>query len=107
MSIIYQTHLTDLTKIHHYAKNITAIDFLELLSNDELLVVIEYDIPQYREQMYTPMTTAMHEYIQLPSTRLSFLLDPIIAHIYKVGLTVHKHELHDLSKDHLDYQRIY
>ena len=57
MPIISQIHLSKQTKIKNHAKNITATDFLELLSNDELRSILEDNIPEYREQIYTPMQT--------------------------------------------------
>ena len=57
MPIISQFHLSQQKKIKKHAKNITATDFLGLLSNDELLSIIEENIPKYREQIYTPMQT--------------------------------------------------
>ena len=57
MPIISQIYLTQQTKIKNHAKNITVIDFLELLSNDELRSIVEDNIPKYREQIYTPTQT--------------------------------------------------
>ena len=57
MPIISQFHLSQQKKIKKHAKNITATDFLEWLSNDELLSIVEENIPEYREQIYTPMQT--------------------------------------------------
>jgi hypothetical protein len=57
MSIISQFHLSQQTKIKNHAKNITTADFIELLSNDELLSIVENNIPKYREQIYTPIQT--------------------------------------------------
>jgi hypothetical protein len=57
MPIIHQIHLSQQTKIKHHANNITATDFLDLLSNDELLTIVEKNTPKYREQIYTPMQT--------------------------------------------------
>jgi len=57
MPIISQIHLTQQTKIKNHAKKITTTDFLELLSNDELRSIVEDNIPEYREQIYTPMQT--------------------------------------------------
>jgi len=57
MPIISQIHLSQQTKIKNHAKNITATDFLELLSSDELLSIVEDNIPKYREKIYTPMQT--------------------------------------------------
>jgi hypothetical protein len=57
MPIISQFHLSQQKKIKKHAKNITATDFLEWLSNDELLSIVEENIPKYREQIYTPMQT--------------------------------------------------
>lgn len=57
MPIISQIHLSKQTKIKNHAKNITATDFIELLSNDELRSIIENNTPKYREQIYTPMQT--------------------------------------------------
>ncbi|PKG95073.1 hypothetical protein [Paraglaciecola sp. MB-3u-78] len=57
MSIISQFYLSQQSKIKKYATNITATDFLELLYNDEWLSIVEENIPEYREQIYTPMQT--------------------------------------------------
>ena len=57
MPIISQIHLTQQTRIKIHAKKITTTDFLELLSNDELRSIVEDNIPEYREQIYTPMQT--------------------------------------------------
>lgn len=38
-------------------KNLTATDFLELLSNNELRSIIDNNIPKYRKHIYTPMMT--------------------------------------------------
>ena len=57
MSIISQIHFSQQKKIKNHAKKITATDFLELLSNEELRSIIEDTIPKYREQIYTPMQT--------------------------------------------------
>jgi len=57
MPIISQIHLTQQTRIKNHAKKITTTDFLELLSNDELRSIVEDNIPEYREQIYTPMQT--------------------------------------------------
>ena len=57
MPIISRIHLSQQKKIKNHAKNITATDFLELLTNDELLSIIEDNIPEYRVQIYTPMQT--------------------------------------------------
>jgi len=57
MPIISQFHLSQQTKIKKHATNITSTDFLELLSTDELLSIVEDNIPEYREQIYTPLQT--------------------------------------------------
>lgn len=57
MPIISQFYLSQQSKIKKYATNITATDFLELLYNDEWLSIVEENIPEYREQIYTPMQT--------------------------------------------------
>lgn len=57
MPIISQIHLPKQTNIKKNAKNITATDFLELLSSDELSSIIENNTPKYRERIYTPMQT--------------------------------------------------
>jgi len=45
-----------------HATNITATDFLELLSSDELLSIVEDNIPEYREQVQTPKITLLKFY---------------------------------------------
>ena len=57
MSIISKIHLSQQKNIKNHAKNITAIDFLELLFNEELRSIVEDNIPEYRTQIYTPMQT--------------------------------------------------
>ncbi len=57
MSIISHIHSSRQSKIQIHAKNTYAPDFLELLSGNQLSSVIEDNIPQYREHIYTPMQT--------------------------------------------------
>lgn len=57
MSIISPIYLSQQVQIKKHAKNITSTDFLELLSNEELLSIVEDYIPKYRERIYTPMQT--------------------------------------------------
>ena len=57
MCIVSQICHSQQKKIQNHAKNTNATDFLKLLSCDELSSTIEKNIPQYRENIYTPMQT--------------------------------------------------
>jgi hypothetical protein len=58
MSIISHIHLSQQKKIHHLANNTHAVDFLALLSHDELALTIENNLPNnHRERIYTPTKT--------------------------------------------------
>jgi hypothetical protein len=58
MSIISHIHLSQKKKIHHFANNTHAVDFLALLSDDELALTIENNLPNnHRERIYTPTKT--------------------------------------------------
>jgi hypothetical protein len=58
MSIISHIHLSQQKKIHHLANNTHAVDFLALLSHDELALTIENNRPNnQRERIYTPTKT--------------------------------------------------
>jgi hypothetical protein len=58
MSIITHIHLSQQKKIHHLANNTHAVDFLALLSHDELALTIENNLPNnHHERIYTPIKT--------------------------------------------------
>jgi hypothetical protein len=58
MSIISHIHHSQQKKIHHLANNTHAVDFLALLSHDELALTIENNLPtHHRERIYTPTKT--------------------------------------------------
>jgi hypothetical protein len=58
MSIISHIHLSQQNKIHLLANNTHAVDFLALLSDDELALTIENNLPNnHRERIYTPTKT--------------------------------------------------
>jgi hypothetical protein len=58
MPIISHIHHSQQKKIHHLANNTHAVDFLDLLSHDELALTIENNLPtHHRERIYTPTKT--------------------------------------------------
>jgi hypothetical protein len=58
MSIISHIHHSQQKKIHHFANNNHAVDFLALLCHDELALTIENNLPtHHRERIYTPTKT--------------------------------------------------
>ena len=58
MSIISHIHHSQKKKIHHFANNTHAADFLALLSHRELASTIENNLPtHHRERIYTPTKT--------------------------------------------------
>ena len=58
MSIVSHIHHSQKKKSHHLANNIHAVDFLALLSHDELALTIKNNRPkEHRERIYTPAKT--------------------------------------------------
>jgi hypothetical protein len=55
MSVVSHIHHSQKKKIHHLAKNTHAVDFLTLLSHDELALTIENNrLNNHRERIYIP-----------------------------------------------------
>jgi hypothetical protein len=58
MCVISHIHFSQQKKIRHLANNTYAVDFLALLSDDELALTIENNLPSnHRERIYTPTKT--------------------------------------------------
>ena len=54
MTIITQIHSSKKNNFKTYAKNINSSDFIELLNHEELAPIIENNMPNHRENIYTP-----------------------------------------------------
>lgn len=57
MTIITQIHSSKKNNFQTYAKNINSSEFIELLNHEELAPIIENNIPNHRENIYTPTRT--------------------------------------------------